>query len=65
MGKHNELDEEALDMLNNYVKQPDIKDSDKFLSVIAACLIEMNGYLAVLTDILKKKEEESISNDKR
>lgn len=29
MGKYNELDEEALDMLYDYVKQPDIKDSDK------------------------------------
>ena len=61
MGKYNELDEEALDMLNDYVKQPDIKKSDKFLSVIAACLIEMSGNLAVITDILKKVEEESIS----
>jgi len=64
MGKHNELDEEALDMLNDYVKQPDIKDSDKFLSVIAACLVEMSGNLAVITDIFKKIEQESISNDK-
>jgi hypothetical protein len=65
MGKFIELDEEALEMLNDYVKQSDIKDSDKLLSVIAACLIEMSGNLAVITDILKKVEEESISNDKR
>lgn len=65
MGKHNELDEEALDMLNDYVKRPDIKDSDKILSVIAACIIEISGNLAVITDIFKKIEEESISNDKR
>jgi hypothetical protein len=64
MGKYNELDEEALDMLYDYVKQSDIKDSDKFLSVIAACLIEIHGNLAVITDILKKKEEGSASNDK-
>lgn len=65
MGKYNELDEEALDMLYDYVKQPDIKDSDKILSVIAACLVEITGNLAVITDIFKKIEEESISNDKR
>ena len=65
MGKHNELDEETLDMLNNYVTQSDIKDSDKLLSVIAACLVEISGNLAVITDIFKKIEQESISNDKR
>lgn len=60
MGKYNEIDEETLDMLYDYAKQPDIKDSDKFLSVIAACLVEMTGNLAVITDIFKKIEEESI-----
>lgn len=53
MEKYSELDEEALDMLNDYVKQPDIKDSDKLLSVIAACLVEISGNLAVIADIYK------------
>jgi hypothetical protein len=61
MGKFSEIHETALEMLLEYAKQPNVKESDKSLSVIAACLIEMSGNLAVITDILKKVEEESIS----
>lgn len=60
MGKYNELHEKTLEMLTDYAKLPDIKDSDKSLSVIAACLIEISGNLAVITDIFKKIEQESI-----
>lgn len=65
MGKFSEVHETALEMLTEYVSKPNIKESEKSLSVIAACLVEMSGNLAVITDILKKVEEESISNDKR
>lgn len=65
MEKFSKSHEKTLEILTDYAKRSDVKDSDKSLSVIAACLIEISGNLAVITDILKKAEEEYISNDKR
>ena len=65
MGKFSEIHQEGLDLINDYLANSNIDETEKAINVIAACLIEMNGYLAVVTDNLKKVEEESTSNDKR
>ncbi len=65
MGKFSKIHQEALDLINDYSANSNIDETETAVNVIAACLIEMSGNLAVLTDILKKKEEESTSNDKR
>ena len=65
MGKFSEIHQDGLALINDYLANSNIDETEKAVNVIAACLIEMNGYLEVITDILKKVEEESISNDKR